>query len=41
MVVAQSGRFIFVAFHGVIRRNAIRNILKLAGTPEDEFLRVL
>jgi len=30
--------FLIVAFHGTIRRNAIRHTLKLAGIEEDEFL---
>lgn len=35
------GRVLRVAFHNVIRRNAVRHTLRLAGIDEDEFLKAL
>jgi len=40
-VNAESERFIIVAFHDVIRRNAVRHILREAGIDEQEFLKGL
>jgi len=38
---AENKRFLIVAFHDVIRRNAMRHILREAGINEDEFLEKL
>jgi len=41
LVNAESKRFIIVAFHDVIRRNAVRHTLREAGIDEQEFLKEL
>jgi len=41
LVNAESRRFIIVAFHDVIRRNAVRHTLREAGIGEEEFLKAL
>ena len=38
---AEGERFIIVAFHDIIRRNAVRHILREAGIDEQEFLKGL
>ncbi len=38
---AESKRFLIVAFHNVIRRSAIRHVLREAGIDEDKFLEEL
>lgn len=41
LVNAERKRFIIVAFHDVIRRNAVRHTLREAGIDEQEFLKGL
>lgn len=38
---AATGGTLIVAFHNVIRRNTVRNVLRAAGIDEDEFIRLL